>query len=150
MVEARERSLADVTVLSDAVNVGSNPVPPTTAEYMVPECCPINRRPESLTGTLTVLSGSFDLCKEITKHNFFVFTRWRPFRFPRPSQLDAACSCCTTSLLTLTLVQFQDVYMQMPPITRFYSSACFLTTLACQLEIVNPFQVVYFTIASRS
>jgi hypothetical protein len=35
----------------------------------------------------------------------------------------------------------QDVYLQMPPITRFYSSACFLTTLACQLEIVNPFQV---------
>jgi hypothetical protein len=31
--------------------------------------------------------------------------------------------------------------MALPPITRFYSSACFLTTLACQLEIVNPFQV---------
>eukprot|EP00037_Helgoeca_nana_P012368 m.112135 g.112135 ORF g.112135 m.112135 type:complete len:254 (+) comp21406_c0_seq1:35-796(+) len=37
----------------------------------------------------------------------------------------------------------QDVYLQMPPITRFYSSACFLTTLACQLEIVNPFQLYF-------
>lgn len=32
----------------------------------------------------------------------------------------------------------QDAYFQMPVITRSYATGCFLTTLACQLDIVNP------------
>eukprot|EP00041_Stephanoeca_diplocostata_P004662 m.48719 g.48719 ORF g.48719 m.48719 type:complete len:254 (-) comp15272_c0_seq1:937-1698(-) len=37
----------------------------------------------------------------------------------------------------------QDAYFQMPPITRAYATGCFLTTLACQLEIVSPLQLYF-------
>ena len=51
-------------------------------------------------------------------------------------------NCTTDSLFSPSpLAVTQDLVMALPPITRFYTSACFLTTLACQLEIVSPFQV---------
>lgn len=34
-------------------------------------------------------------------------------------------------------------YLEMPPVTRVYTTACVLTTLAVQLEIVSPFQLYY-------
>ena len=34
-------------------------------------------------------------------------------------------------------------YLEMPPVTRAYTTACVLTTLAVQLEIVSPFQLYY-------
>ncbi|XP_041348988.1 derlin-2-like [Gigantopelta aegis] len=37
----------------------------------------------------------------------------------------------------------QQEYMQMPPITRAYTTACVLTTLAVQLDIVTPFQIYF-------
>ncbi|KAH9422038.1 Derlin-2 [Dermatophagoides pteronyssinus] len=39
-----------------------------------------------------------------------------------------------------TLLQF---YMSMPPVTRAYTTACVLTTLAVQLELVSPFQLYF-------
>lgn len=33
--------------------------------------------------------------------------------------------------------------MQIPPVTRVYSTACVLTTLAVQLELVSPFQLYF-------
>ncbi|KPL97090.1 derlin-2-like protein [Sarcoptes scabiei] len=41
------------------------------------------------------------------------------------------------------LETFTQFYMQMPPVTRVYTSACVLTTLAVQLEIVSPFQLYF-------
>lgn len=41
------------------------------------------------------------------------------------------------------MAAIQDTYFQMPPITRAYATACFMTTLACQLEIVSPFQLYF-------
>ncbi|RWS08241.1 derlin-2-like protein [Dinothrombium tinctorium] len=38
---------------------------------------------------------------------------------------------------------FQQDYMQIPPITRAYTTACVLTTLAVQLDIVSPFQLYF-------
>ncbi|GFR61644.1 derlin [Elysia marginata] len=38
---------------------------------------------------------------------------------------------------------FQQEYMQMPPITRAYTTACVLTTLAVQLDIISPFQIYF-------
>ncbi|XP_067681698.1 derlin-2-like [Haliotis asinina] len=38
---------------------------------------------------------------------------------------------------------FQQEYMQMPPITRAYTTACVLTTIAVQLDIVTPFQIYF-------
>ncbi|CAG5121961.1 unnamed protein product [Candidula unifasciata] len=38
---------------------------------------------------------------------------------------------------------FQQEYMQMPPITRAYTTACVLTTLAVQLDLVSPFQIYF-------
>merc|ERR1711920_507344 len=32
-------------------------------------------------------------------------------------------------------------YWQLPPITRTYATACFLTSLSCQLDLVNPFHL---------
>ncbi|KAF6212721.1 hypothetical protein GE061_010428, partial [Apolygus lucorum] len=34
-------------------------------------------------------------------------------------------------------------YMQMPVVTRAYTTACVVTTLAVQLEIVSPFQLYF-------
>ncbi|XP_052716542.1 derlin-2-like [Crassostrea angulata] len=36
---------------------------------------------------------------------------------------------------------FQQEYMEMPPITRAYTTACVLTTLAVQLDIISPLQI---------
>ncbi|CAL1540594.1 unnamed protein product [Lymnaea stagnalis] len=38
---------------------------------------------------------------------------------------------------------FQQEYMQMPPVTRAYTTACVLTTLAVQLDLINPFQIYF-------
>ncbi|WAR02518.1 DERL2-like protein [Mya arenaria] len=38
---------------------------------------------------------------------------------------------------------FQQEYMQMPPMTRTYTTACVLTTLAVQLDFVTPFQIYF-------
>ncbi|ELU04051.1 hypothetical protein CAPTEDRAFT_159615 [Capitella teleta] len=38
---------------------------------------------------------------------------------------------------------FQQEYMQMPAITRAYTTSCVLTTLAVQLEILTPFQLYF-------
>ena len=38
---------------------------------------------------------------------------------------------------------FQQEYMQIPPITRAYSTACVLTTIAVQLDIVTPFRLYF-------
>ncbi|KAJ8312392.1 hypothetical protein KUTeg_009765 [Tegillarca granosa] len=38
---------------------------------------------------------------------------------------------------------FQQEYMQMPPVTRGYTTACVLTTLAVQLDIITPFQIYF-------
>jgi len=34
-------------------------------------------------------------------------------------------------------------YMQMPPVTRAYTTACVITTLAVQLDVVSPFQLYF-------
>ena len=34
-------------------------------------------------------------------------------------------------------------YLEMPPVTRAYTTACVITTLAVQLEVVSPFQLYY-------
>ncbi|XP_077995283.1 derlin-2-like [Glandiceps talaboti] len=38
---------------------------------------------------------------------------------------------------------FQQEYMQTPPITRAYTTACVLTTLAVQLDVITPFQLYF-------
>lgn len=38
---------------------------------------------------------------------------------------------------------FQQEYMQIPPVTRAYTTACVLTTVAVQLELVTPFQLYF-------
>lgn len=38
---------------------------------------------------------------------------------------------------------FQQEYMQMPVVTRTYASACVVTTLAVQLELITPFQLYF-------
>lgn len=38
---------------------------------------------------------------------------------------------------------FQAEYMQMPTVTRAYTTACVLTTLAVQLDIITPFQLYF-------
>lgn len=38
---------------------------------------------------------------------------------------------------------FQQEYMQIPPITRAYSTACVLTTIAVQLDLVTPFRLYF-------
>lgn len=34
-------------------------------------------------------------------------------------------------------------YHELPPITRFYASACVLTTAACMLDVISPYQLYY-------
>ena len=36
-----------------------------------------------------------------------------------------------------------QAYLEMPPVTRVYTTACVITTLAVQLEIVSPFQLYF-------
>lgn len=38
---------------------------------------------------------------------------------------------------------FQQEYMQMPVVTRTYATACVVTTLAVQLELITPFQLYF-------
>ncbi|GAB1598231.1 derlin-2-like [Argonauta hians] len=38
---------------------------------------------------------------------------------------------------------FQQEYMQMPPITRAYTTACVLTTIAVKLDIITPLQLYF-------
>jgi Derlin-2/3 len=38
---------------------------------------------------------------------------------------------------------FRQAYLEMPPVTRAYSTACVMTTLAVQLDVVSPFQLYY-------
>lgn len=37
----------------------------------------------------------------------------------------------------------QDEYMQIPTVTRTYTTACVFTTLAVQLELISPFQIYF-------
>jgi len=37
----------------------------------------------------------------------------------------------------------RQAYLEMPPVTRVYTTACVITTLAVQLEIVSPFQLYF-------
>jgi len=37
----------------------------------------------------------------------------------------------------------RQAYLEMPPVTRVYTTACVVTTLAVQLEIVSPFQLYF-------
>jgi hypothetical protein len=37
----------------------------------------------------------------------------------------------------------QDVYYQLPVITRSYATACFFTTLACQLELLGALNLYF-------
>ncbi|XP_064620989.1 derlin-2-like [Lineus longissimus] len=41
------------------------------------------------------------------------------------------------------LQTFQQEYMQMPPITRAYTTACVVTTLLVQLEVLTPFHLYF-------
>ena len=36
-----------------------------------------------------------------------------------------------------------QMYLEMPPVTRVYTTACVITTLAVQMEIVSPFQLYF-------
>ncbi|CAH3196255.1 unnamed protein product [Porites evermanni] len=38
---------------------------------------------------------------------------------------------------------FQQEYLQMPVVTRTYATACVVTTLAVQLELITPFQLYF-------
>ncbi|KAH9503873.1 Derlin-2 [Bulinus truncatus] len=38
---------------------------------------------------------------------------------------------------------FHQEYMQMPPVTRAFTTACVLTTLAVQLDLISPFQIYF-------
>lgn len=38
---------------------------------------------------------------------------------------------------------FQQVYLQMPPVTRTYTTACIATTILVQLEVLSPFQLYF-------
>ncbi|XP_061657558.1 derlin-2 isoform X27 [Syngnathoides biaculeatus] len=38
---------------------------------------------------------------------------------------------------------FQQEYLQIPLVTRAYTTACVLTTAAVQLEIITPFQLYF-------
>ena len=46
-------------------------------------------------------------------------------------------------LLVTEVIQWLQAYLEMPPVTRVYTSACVITTLAVQLEIVSPFQLYF-------
>ena len=37
----------------------------------------------------------------------------------------------------------RQAYMEMPPVTRAYTTACVLTTMAVQLELLSPFQLYF-------
>eukprot|EP00729_Bicosta_minor_P006703 gene6703-29951_t len=41
------------------------------------------------------------------------------------------------------MAALQDAYYQMPVITRSYMTACFFTTLACQLEVIAPLNLYF-------
>jgi len=43
----------------------------------------------------------------------------------------------------MALQQLVQEYMEMPPITRAYTTACVFTTVAVQLDIVTPFQLYF-------
>ena len=45
-------------------------------------------------------------------------------------------------IVSISSVLFQ-AYLEMPPVTRVYTTACVITTLAVQLEIVSPFQLYF-------
>ena len=36
-----------------------------------------------------------------------------------------------------------QAYLEMPPVTRVYTTACVITTLAVQMEVVSPFQLYF-------
>ncbi|CAB3375834.1 Hypothetical predicted protein [Cloeon dipterum] len=38
---------------------------------------------------------------------------------------------------------FRQEYLQMPPVTRAYTTACVVTTIAVQLDLVSPFQLYF-------
>ncbi|KAF4791012.1 Derlin-2 [Turdus rufiventris] len=38
---------------------------------------------------------------------------------------------------------FRQEYLQVPPVTRAYTTACVLTTAAVQLELITPFQLYF-------
>ena len=48
----------------------------------------------------------------------------------------------TASSVSVDVLVFQ-AYLEMPPVTRVYTTACVITTLAVQLEIVSPFQLYF-------
>jgi len=46
-------------------------------------------------------------------------------------------------IVKMALQALQNEYMDMPPVTRAYTTACVLTTIAVQLDIVTPFQLYF-------
>ena len=38
---------------------------------------------------------------------------------------------------------FRVAYLEMPPVTRAYTTACILTTLSVQLDLLSPFQLYF-------
>ena len=44
--------------------------------------------------------------------------------------------------MAYTLLCLQ-AYLEMPPVTRVYTTACVITTLAVQMEVVSPFQLYF-------
>lgn len=37
----------------------------------------------------------------------------------------------------------RQAYMEMPPVTRVYTTMCVMTTMAVQLDILSPFQLYF-------
>ena len=67
-----------------------------------------------------------------------------PSSWPMPRQCYARWCFVTTSTVSVSVddLVFQ-AYLEMPPVTRVYTTACVITTLAVQLEIVSPFQLYF-------
>ena len=52
------------------------------------------------------------------------------------------CGAVCYDLTSSTLLCLQ-AYLEMPPVTRVYTTACVITTLAVQMEVVSPFQLYF-------
>ncbi|KJH46398.1 Hsp90 protein [Dictyocaulus viviparus] len=64
--------------------------------------------------------------------------------FPVWKKTDETYIVSYYSLLLLSNMQnLIDVYMEMPPVTRAYATACILSTLAVQLDFITPFHLYF-------